>query len=178
MIYPFKGMRTTALCYVGLQIITVLLCALPLRAQLKPCFVIHSHAEQCAPERFVACNMLGSLEKWLPDSLSVQPQGVRTYISSAALKAWALKQDFWFSRDKVQHVAACFFVTFSTRIAATAVLNVERKAANVMAGGIATFVGFVREVTDDYQYNNIFSGKDMVADLLGMLLAMLLLTLI
>ncbi|MFN3426204.1 MAG: hypothetical protein ACK41G_01350 [Candidatus Thermochlorobacter sp.] len=107
----------------------------------------------------------------------IQPQA-RTYISSAALKAWAFKQDFWLSRDKVQHFAACFFIAFSSRIAATSILGMEKSAANAFAGGLATFAGFMREVKDDHEYNNIFSTKDMVANLLGVLLAVLILTFI
>ncbi len=102
----------------------------------------------------------------------------RSYASSAALKAWALKQDFWFTRDKVQHFAACFFITYSSRLAATAILNFEKNAANVFAGGLSTFIGFMREVIDDHEYNNIFSTKDMIADMLGVLLALVILVFI
>ncbi len=102
----------------------------------------------------------------------------RNYASSAALKAWALKQDFWFTRDKVQHFAACFFITYSSRLAATAILNFEKNAATVFAGGVGTFVGFMREVVDDHEYNNIFSIKDMIADMLGVIVALVILALI
>ncbi len=102
----------------------------------------------------------------------------RSYASSAALKAWALKQDFWLTRDKVQHFAACFFITYSSRLAATAILNFEKNAANVFAGGLSTFIGFMREVIDDHEYNNIFSTKDMIADMLGVLLALVILAFI
>jgi uncharacterized protein YfiM (DUF2279 family) len=102
----------------------------------------------------------------------------RTHASSAALKAWALKQDFWFTRDKVQHFAACCFITYSSRLAATAILNFEKNAATVFAGGLATFIGFMREVVDDHEYNNIFSIKDMVADMLGVVVALVILAFI
>ena len=115
----------------------------------------------------------------LPDSTNNKAHPLaRSYASSAALKAWALKQDFWFTRDKVQHFAACFFITYSSRLAATAILNFEKNAATIFAGGLATFIGFMREVVDDHEYNNIFSTKDMIADMLGVVVALVILALI
>ncbi len=114
----------------------------------------------------------------LPDSTNLTHPLARSYTTSAALKAWALKQDFWFSRDKVQHFAACFFITYSSRLAATAILNFEKNAATIFAGGLATFIGFMREVVDDHEYNNIFSTKDMIADMLGVVVALVILALI
>lgn len=128
-------------------------------------------------------NALPEPTRWLYapptlDSANAMPTQARTYISSAALKAWAFKQDFWLSRDKAQHFAACFFIAFSSRIAATSILGMEKSAANAFAGGLATFAGFMREVTDDHEYNNIFSTKDMVANMLGVFLAMVVLAFI
>jgi uncharacterized protein YfiM (DUF2279 family) len=114
----------------------------------------------------------------LPDSTNLTQPLARSYTTSAALKAWALKQDFWFTRDKVQHFAACCFITYSSRLAATAILNFEKNAATVFAGGLATFIGFMREVVDDHEYNNIFSIKDMVADMLGVVVALVILAFI
>ncbi|PIO49151.1 MAG: hypothetical protein CMR00_00215 [[Chlorobium] sp. 445] len=144
----------------------------PLESSLAPLQIQQAHAERNEPHKPVHWFYTQS------DSANkTQPQA-RTYISSAALKAWAFKQDFWFSRDKVQHFAACFFIAFSSRIAATSILGMQKSAANAFAGGIATFAGFMREVKDDHEYNNIFSTKDMVANLLGVLLAMVILTFI
>lgn len=139
-------------------------------AQFKPCFsLVCDLAEPVLTQPVHAHPTLA----WLTlDSLKTSMPQARTYIQPGALKVWALKQDFWFTRDKVQHFAACFFITFSSRIAATALLNFDHQAATTMAGGMGAFIGFMREVIDDYQDNNIFSSKDMAANLLGVLLAL------
>lgn len=85
--------------------------------------------------------------------------------------------DKWLGSDKVKHFSASFLLVVLGKMGSKEVLKFDRAASSTSAVGTALLVGFVKEVVDDLNPNNIFSLKDLVADLLGIALAVLLLSL-
>ncbi len=87
------------------------------------------------------------------------------------------KADKWFASDKVKHFSVSCLLVIAGKIGSKEVLNFDRGASSTSAVGSALLVGFVKEVIDDLNPNNIFSLKDLAADLLGIAFALLLLSL-
>ncbi len=85
--------------------------------------------------------------------------------------------DKWLGSDKVKHFGASFLLVVLGKVGSKEILNFDRAASSTSAVGSALLIGFVKEVIDDLNPNNIFSLKDLVADLLGIGLAVLLLSL-
>ncbi len=86
--------------------------------------------------------------------------------------------DKWLASDKVKHFSVSCLLVMLGKIGSKEVLNFDRAASSTSAVGSALLIGFVKEVIDDLNPNNIFSLKDLAADLLGIALAILLLSLI
>lgn len=85
--------------------------------------------------------------------------------------------DKWFASDKVKHFSASFLLVVLGKIGSKELLKFDRAASSTSAVGSALLIGFAKEVIDDLNPNNIFSLKDLAADLLGIMLAILLLSL-
>ncbi len=85
--------------------------------------------------------------------------------------------DKWVASDKVKHFSVSCLLVIAGKIGSKEVLNFDRAASSTSAVGSALLIGFVKEVIDDLNPNNIFSLKDLAADLLGIALAILLLSL-
>ncbi|MFN3561594.1 MAG: hypothetical protein ACK4XY_09825 [Chloroherpetonaceae bacterium] len=85
--------------------------------------------------------------------------------------------DKWFASDKVKHFSASFLLVVLGKIGSKELLKFDRAASSTSAVGSALLIGFAKEVIDDLNPNNIFSLKDLAADLLGIVLAILLLSL-
>jgi len=85
--------------------------------------------------------------------------------------------DKWFASDKVKHFSVSCLLVIAGKIGSKEVLNFDRAASSTSAVGSALLIGFAKEVIDDLNPNNIFSLKDLAADLLGIALALLLLSL-
>jgi uncharacterized protein YfiM (DUF2279 family) len=85
--------------------------------------------------------------------------------------------DKWFASDKVKHFSVSCLLVIAGKIGSKEVLNFDRAASSTSAVGSALLIGFVKEVIDDLNPNNIFSLKDLAADLLGIALAISLLSL-
>lgn len=85
--------------------------------------------------------------------------------------------DKWFASDKVKHSSVSFLLVVLGKIGSKELLKFDRAASSTSAVGSALLIGFAKEVIDDLNPNNIFSLKDLAADLLGIVLAILLLSL-
>ncbi len=85
--------------------------------------------------------------------------------------------DKWLASDKVKHFSVSCLLVIAGKIGSKEVLKFDRAASSTSAVGSALLIGFVKEVIDDLNPNNIFSLKDLAADLLGIALAILLLSL-
>jgi len=85
--------------------------------------------------------------------------------------------DKWLASDKVKHFSVSCLLVIAGKIGSKEVLKFDRTASSTSAVGSALLIGFVKEVIDDLNPNNIFSLKDLAADLLGIALALLLLSL-
>lgn len=85
--------------------------------------------------------------------------------------------DKWLASDKVKHFSVSFALVLLAKVAAKEGLKFDRAASTASAVGSTLLVGFVKEVIDDLNPNNLFSLKDLAADLLGIALALLILSL-
>lgn len=85
--------------------------------------------------------------------------------------------DRWLASDKVKHLSVSFALALLGKATAKQALKFDRAASTASATGATLFVGFAKEVIDDLDPNNIFSLKDLAADLLGVLLALALMSL-
>lgn len=92
-------------------------------------------------------------------------------------KEWLYEADEWLGSDKVKHFGASFLLVVLGKVGSKEVLKFDRAASSISAVGSALLIGFAKEVIDDLNSKNIFSLKDLVADLLGIALAVLLLSL-
>lgn len=84
------------------------------------------------------------------------------------MAAW--QNDAWLGEDKVKHFGASFLIALAAKYLA-AKINLDEDASTAAAIGTAAMLGFAKEVADDLNPANIFSPKDLLADGLGILLA-------
>ncbi|MBC8042862.1 MAG: hypothetical protein IAF08_05400 [Rhizobacter sp.] len=88
--------------------------------------------------------------------------------TSGKMAAW--QNDAWLGEDKVKHFGASFLIALAAKYLA-AKINLDEDASTAAAIGTAAMLGFAKEVADDLNPANIFSPKDLLADGLGILLA-------
>ncbi len=80
--------------------------------------------------------------------------------------------DPWFGRDKVLHAAGSFLLTLSAQYVLTAKLNTDENTAIPIAAGTAFSFGLAKEVADSQRpVRPLFSTRDLVADAVGVALA-------
>ena len=96
-----------------------------------------------------------------------------TIINSDSTKIIKYKYDSWFNKDKAQHAIGSFFMTgFSHKLLSD--LNKNSRQKNMtLAVSFSFSLGILKETLDSKNKNNIFSYKDLTADLLGISLAIL-----
>jgi len=81
--------------------------------------------------------------------------------------------DQWLARDKALHFGVSLISVLAIKTLADNSLNFERDAATFAGAGIAFSLGFGKEVWDGQKPNNHFSYKDLVADVAGILIGVL-----
>lgn len=106
--------------------------------------------------------------------MSFQADSLQIRENTQDLKKIALQRDEWFGSDKVKHFGVSLLLTVSLKVLADNALNFDRDPATFSAAGLTFATGFGKEVYDDTKPNNIFSLKDLVADLAGVLAGVLL----
>ena len=84
-------------------------------------------------------------------------------------------RDNWFSEDKARHVAGSMIATtFSAQIAMRR-FNLSHKEAIQYGIGITFSFGLAKEVFDHTRPNNFFSWKDLIANVVGITIGVMLL---
>lgn len=81
--------------------------------------------------------------------------------------------DQWLARDKALHFGVSLISVLAIKTLADNSLNFERDAATFAGAGITFSLGFGKEVWDGQKPNNHFSYKDLVADVAGILVGVL-----
>ncbi|HED09138.1 MAG TPA: DUF2279 domain-containing protein [Caldithrix abyssi] len=83
------------------------------------------------------------------------------------------RQDPWLAKDKAQHFFGSFFIT-GLNLQLLQRAGVRQKASRQIAAGLSFSIGLGKEIRDGRQKNNIFSIPDLIADVAGIGLALLL----
>ncbi len=80
--------------------------------------------------------------------------------------------DPWLGRDKVLHVTGSFLLTLSAQYVLTSKLAASEHEALPIAAGAALSLGLAKEVADSQRpVHPLFSTRDLVADAVGVALA-------
>ena len=80
--------------------------------------------------------------------------------------------DPWLGRDKVLHASASFLLTLSAQYVLTSKLDTDADTAVPIAAGAAFSLGLTKEFADSRRpVNPLFSTRDLVADAVGVALA-------
>ncbi len=88
-----------------------------------------------------------------------------------------IRVDSWFGDDKIRHLAGSMILTtFSAQVARQR-FNVSQKNAVLIGAGFSFSLGLAKETLDQTKPDNIFSWKDLIADIAGITLGVLLLNL-
>jgi uncharacterized protein YfiM (DUF2279 family) len=81
-------------------------------------------------------------------------------------------RDPWLGRDKVLHAAGSFLLTLSAQYVLTSKLDTSEDGALPIAAGTALSLGLAKEVADSRRaVRPLFSVRDLVADAVGVALA-------
>ncbi len=83
------------------------------------------------------------------------------------------RPDPWLAKDKARHFFGSFFIT-GLNIQLLRRGGMELNSSRKIAAGISFSIGLGKEIRDSRQKNNIFSVPDLVADMAGIGLALLL----
>ncbi len=83
------------------------------------------------------------------------------------------RPDPWLAKDKAQHFFGSFFIT-GLNMQLLRRGGLELNSSRRIAAGISFSIGLGKEIRDSRQKNNIFSVPDLVADMAGIGLALLL----
>lgn len=106
------------------------------------------------------------------------PKSERRIETLDARKQAIRDADKWLASDKAKHLSLSFALVLIAKAGAKEGMNFDRAASSASAAGATLLAGFAKEVIDDLNPNNIFSLKDLAADLLGVLLALALLSMV
>jgi uncharacterized protein YfiM (DUF2279 family) len=109
------------------------------------------------------------------ESVYVHGQGERRSPQRAVPPSLALPdtlRDPWLGRDKVLHAAGSFLLTLSAQYVLTSKLDAEESTAVPISAGAAFSLGLAKEVADSRRpVRPLFSTRDLVADAVGVALA-------
>ncbi len=81
--------------------------------------------------------------------------------------------DRWFGVDKGRHFVGSFILTGFTQQSLYRYSGRKRKESRKIAFGFSLSIGIGKEIWDSTKQNNHFSYKDLTADILGSLFAIL-----
>ena len=108
----------------------------------------------------------------------VQPLRAETTLQSTlpdTLKSdMPFVSDKWFARDKAHHLMASAFLAGFGYYAAKQEINQSRIASQQIAIGFSFSLGLAKEAYDKYGRGGNASAKDIVADIVGITLGMVL----
>lgn len=101
--------------------------------------------------------------------------GLHAEVSNSPVKGETDIRDIWLSEDKARHLAGGMIATtFSAQIAMRR-FNVSHKEAIRYGIGITFSLGIAKEVFDHTSPNNFFSWKDLIANMVGITIGVILL---
>ena len=80
-------------------------------------------------------------------------------------------KDDWFSRDKGMHFAGSFISTGFVMMSGNRALDFKKQKSQMVAVSFTFSLAIGKELYDSNQKNNHFSYKDLAADMLGIVLA-------
>lgn len=107
----------------------------------------------------------------LPPRLAVTPLSPPDGSVRAGL--FRLQRDRWWARDKAKHVAFSFFATLSAQYVLVNKAGWAESDALPASAGVTVSLGLAKEVYDwRWGDSRHFSGRDLVADGLGLALAL------
>ena len=78
-------------------------------------------------------------------------------------------EDSWFGYDKVQHFTFSFLWVLSSQYVAVNKFGLDEDEAAPISVGSGAALGLIKEVRDRRQQNNRFSSRDLIADCVGLL---------
>ncbi len=90
-------------------------------------------------------------------------------------KANTLARDRWIAKDKALHYGGSLLAVLTLKTLADNSLEFDRDAAIYVGTGITLSLGIGKEIRDNEQPNNIFSYKDLAANVAGALTGLLIL---
>ena len=82
-------------------------------------------------------------------------------------------KDEWFARDKGMHLAGSFISTGFVMTSGNRLLNIENQKSKIIGVSFTFSLALGKELYDSQQENNHFSYKDLTADILGIVLAII-----
>jgi len=82
-------------------------------------------------------------------------------------------KDSWFSPDKGMHLAGSFIATGLVTLSSKRLYEIHKPDSRLIAVSFSLSLGVGKELYDSQQEKNHFSGKDLAADVLGILIAVL-----
>ncbi|MBO8151264.1 MAG: DUF2279 domain-containing protein [Candidatus Marinimicrobia bacterium] len=83
------------------------------------------------------------------------------------------REDRWGSIDKLQHFSSSFYLTVTAYYYLNKFDGVPPKDAGCYSAVLTLNMGLGKELYDKYWKKTFFSGKDFVADLLGVLFGLI-----
>ncbi len=78
-----------------------------------------------------------------------------------------LPADKWFAKDKVDHAMSSVLLTASTMFVTRSELQWSESRSAVAAVSIPLVLGIGKEIYDKFHMNHVASSKDLVADIIG-----------
>ena len=81
--------------------------------------------------------------------------------------------DEWFSKDKGMHLAGSFISTGFVMMSGNRWLNLNKQKSKIVGISFTFSLALGKEIYDSRQENNHFSYKDLTADMLGIVLAII-----
>lgn len=111
------------------------------------------------------------------DAHAVSPNGAfgapeDVLATSRAARRDTLPPDPWIGRDKVLHAAGSFLLTLSAQYVLTSKLDASEDGALPIAAGATLSLGLAKEIADSRRpVRPFFSTRDLVADAVGVALA-------
>ena len=82
--------------------------------------------------------------------------------------------DSWFGIDKGQHFAGSLIGTILISKVNNSYFDVNKSNSKIIGGGIVFSIGITKEFFDSKKEKNIFSWKDLVADVAGIVTGLVL----
>ena len=80
-------------------------------------------------------------------------------------------QDKWFAIDKVQHFSYSCLIALGSQYVLVNKGGMEEDSALPLSAGFSLFTGILKEILDSKSPKGFFSRRDLIADSLGIVLA-------